>query len=202
MVEKILARGAEAIIIKRKNTIIKQRVAKGYRLPQLDEKLRKLRTRSEAKILQKTNSIISSPRVIISDENDKTIELELISGKKLAETLEKQKDIKTIARQIGETIAKIHDANIIHGDLTTSNMIYNKKLYLIDFGLGFHSDHPEDKATDLHVLKEALEARHPKIQEQIIPLIIQAYRETSKHAKPVLKQLEKVELRGRYKTQY
>jgi hypothetical protein len=69
-------------------------------------------------------------------------------------------------------------------------MIYHKKLYLIDFGLGFHSDSPEDKATDLHVLKEALEARHPKIQEKVIPLILQAYSKTSKHAKPILKQLE------------
>jgi TP53 regulating kinase-like protein len=202
VVEKILARGAEAIIIKRKNTIIKQRVAKGYRLPQLDEKLRKLRTRAETKILEKTHLIISSPKVITSDEGNKTIELQLIPGKKLAENLEKQRDIKKIAQQIGQTIAKIHDANIIHGDLTTSNMIYNKKIYLIDFGLGFHSDHPEDKATDLHVLKEALEARHPKIQEKIIPLILQAYDKTSKHANPVLKQLKKVELRGRYKAQY
>jgi Kae1-associated kinase Bud32 len=199
---KIIARGAEAIIIKRKNTVIKQRVVKGYRLPQLDEKLRKLRTRAEAKLLEKTHKIISSPKVISSDENDKTIELELIPGKKLAQNIEKQKDIKAIAKQIGQAIAKIHDTGIIHGDLTTSNMIYHKKLYLIDFGLGFHSDSPEDKATDLHVLKEALEARHPKIQEKVIPLILQAYSKTSKHAKPILKQLEKVELRGRYKAQY
>ena len=202
MTQKILARGAEAVIIKHKNTITKQRVAKGYRLPQLDEKLRKLRTRAEAKLLEKAHTITSSPKVVSVDENNKTIELELIPGKKLAETLEKQKNIKTIAQQIGHAIAKIHDANIIHGDLTTSNMMYNKKLYLIDFGLGFHSEHVEDKAVDLHVLKEALEARHPRIQEKILPLILQAYSKTSKNAKHVLKQLEKVELRGRYKAQY
>ncbi len=202
MVENILARGAEAIIIKRKNTIIKQRVAKGYRLPQLDERLRKLRTRAETKLLEKTHAIISSPRVISSDESNKTIELELIPGKKLAETLEKQKNVKTIAQQIGQAVAKIHDANIIHGDLTTSNMMYNKKLYLIDFGLGFHSEHVEDKAVDLHVLKEALEAKHPRIQEKIFPIILQSYSKTSRHASRVVKQLEKVELRGRYKTQY
>lgn len=200
----IIARGAEAVILKEKNTIIKKRIPKGYRYPALDNKLRSQRTRAEAKLLEKASRIISAPKLITTDEITKTLQIENIAGKKLADNLDKLKNLKQIAGQIGSSIAKLHDANIIHGDLTTSNMIYNeknKKLYVIDFGLGFHSTRIEDKAVDLHVLKEALEARHPKIWEKTWSYIIKGYSK-SKHSPLVLKQLEKVERRGRYKEQY
>ena len=42
----------------------------------------------------------------------------------------------------------------------TNDMIYDKKIYLIDFGLSLYSNKPEDKAVDLHLLKQALESKH------------------------------------------
>ncbi len=200
--QKILARGAEAVIIKNKDNVIKHRIEKGYRIPQLDEKLRKLRTRQEARLLEKVSSIISVPKIIRSDESAKELIIEYIKGKKLSQHLDKLKNKNQIAKRIGKSIAKLHDNNIIHGDLTTSNLILkSNKVYFIDFGLGFHSERAEDKATDLHLIKEALQAKHPKHFSSLYKNVIKGYK-SSKNFKETLKRLEKVELRGRYKAQY
>lgn len=202
MISKIIAQGAEAIIEKRGRVVIKKRIVKSYRHPELDEKLRKLRTRAESKLIEKASSFIPTTRVLSANEKSKEITLEYIAGKKLADSLDKIKNLQVVAKQIGTSIAKLHDSNIIHGDLTTSNMILkNNIVYFIDFGLGFQSSRIEDKAVDLHVLKEALEARHPKIWQKAWTNIIKGYRK-SPNSSLILKQLEKVEKRGRYKAQY
>ncbi|MBS3086695.1 Kae1-associated serine/threonine protein kinase, partial [Candidatus Pacearchaeota archaeon] len=125
--QKILQRGAEALIILKDNKlIIKRRVAKSYRLSELDDRLRRQRTRSEVKLLEKASKIISVPQIENVDENKKEISMDFIKGKKLSKhlnkfPLNKQKDI---CLAIGQNIAKLHNVDIIHGDLTTSNMIY------------------------------------------------------------------------------
>ncbi|MEI6850166.1 MAG: serine/threonine protein kinase, partial [archaeon] len=92
--------------------------------------------------------------------------------------------------------------NIIHGDLTTSNMIYSKnEVYFIDFGLGYESSNIEDKATDLHLIKQALEAKHFKYFEKLFNSILKGYK-ISKNYSLVVKRLEAVEKRGRYKQSY
>ncbi|MEN9625988.1 MAG: hypothetical protein RL557_316 [archaeon] len=196
----IIFQGAEAVLIKYKDTILKQRIKKSYRHQLIDEKLRKTRTRSEAKILEKLSPIINVPKIIKTDEQKKELTLEHIKGKKLADFLEKL-DYKKVSTLIGKAIAKVHDQDIIHGDLTTSNMIYQEdKLYLIDFGLAFHSQKIEDKAVDLHVLKQALEAKHVTIATECMKVIIKNYK--PKKYKEIIKQLKKVESRGRYKDKY
>ena len=199
---KVICQGAEAIIIKSKNTIIKDRIPKSYRHPSLDKKLRKRRTKSETKLLTKAHALIPTPRVISSDNNSQ-ITMEFISGKRLSDNLEKMKNWQSVCKQIGSNLALLHDSGIIHGDLTTSNMIltHQSKLYFIDFGLGFHSDRTEDKAVDLHLIKEALEARHHTIFEKAFSNVLEGYK-TSKNYKKTTAQLEKVERRGRYKAQY
>jgi len=198
MKPKIIQQGAEAIISLKDNQITKNRIKKSYRLPILDEKLRKQRTKSEAKIINKLNSIINVPKIISVDENK--IIIQFIEGKKLSDYLDNLENKNKIAEQIGESIAKIHDLDIIHGDLTTSNIIYKEKedkVYFIDFGLGFHSAKIEDKAVDLHLIRQALEAKHFKYWKSLFDSVIKGYR--SKDKEKVLKQLEKVESRGRYK---
>lgn len=196
---KIIQQGAEAIISLDKNKIIKNRVRKSYRLPVLDEKLRKRRTKSESKIINKLSKIINVPKILESDNQEK-IYMEYINGKKLSEELEKL-DWKEICKQLAESITKLHNQNIVHGDLTTSNMIYkNNKVYLIDFGLGFHSHKIEDKAVDLHLLKQAFEAKHFKITEESIKIILNNYKANNREL--ILEQLKKVESRGRYKDKY
>jgi len=248
MKSKIIAQGAEAIIIQEGDNIIKDRVIKTYRHPELDKKIRKQRTSRETKLLERASKIINSPKPEEAD-NINQIKMPLIQGKKLSENLEKL-DWKSICKQIGNSIAKLHDNNIIHGDLTTSNMIWvenpeedkttksknqeqeakiklqpnqtNKKLlqinnkngtiaeqeeaidseiypklYFIDFGLGFTSERIEDRAVDLHLIKQALEAKHFTIYKEAEKIILDNY--ASKDKKKVLEQLKKVEARGRYK---
>ena len=203
---KILFRGAEAIISRDKNEIIKQRVKKSYRITELDDKIRKLRTRSEAKLIEKASKVIPTPKILKVKEENKEIIMELVQGKKLSESLElfNEKIQKEILKQIGENLARIHDIDIIHGDLTTSNMIFNEKenkLYFIDFGLGFVSNKDEDKAVDLHLLKQAMESKHFKHAEVFINEILKSYK-ISKNSNKVLERFKKVEQRGRYKEQY
>jgi len=202
--EKVIASGAEAVIIHKDSTVIKRRVPKGYRNPILDEKIRKGRTRREAKVLEKAWKIIPIPKVISSDEKKGEIIMEYVSGKKLSDNLDDfpEKKALGICRMLGKNIAALHNSDLIHGDLTTSNMIYSEKegkLYLFDFGLGIHSGRAEDKAVDLHLLKEALESRHFKNWKEYFEKVMEGYRSESKDPARILEQLKKVESRGRYK---
>jgi len=197
MKTNVIQQGAEAIIIHKGDSVIKDRVSKGYRHPELDKKIIKQRTKSEAKILEKASKLIPCPLPTNVEFNE--IEMPFIEGKKLSENLEKL-DYKKISKIIGNQIAKIHDNNIIHGDLTTSNMIWNNnenKLYFIDFGLGYISPKLEDKAVDLHLIKQALEAKHYSIYKECEKIILDNY--NSKDKDKILSQLKKVEARGRNK---
>jgi len=197
---KTIAQGAEAkIILNEKNKfIIKDRIKKSYRTPELDDKIRKSRTKSEAKLLIKASKIINSPKPFFIPMFQK-IKMPYIKGKKLSDHLTKLKNKLEIAKQIGKDIAKLHYNNIIHGDLTTSNMILKKeKVFFIDFGLGYISHKLEDKAVDLHLLKQALEAKHFQNDKQLWEAFVSGYK-TSNSSKLVLERLTTVEKRGRYK---
>ena len=195
---KVIQQGAEAKIILNNNKIIKNRIKKLYRLKEIDEKLIKQRTKAEAKIMEKLSKVINVPKILKVDKEK--IEMEYIKGEKLSESFEKL-DYKKIAKQIGESISKIHNLDIIHGDLTTSNMlIKNDDLYIIDFGLAFHSSKVEDKAVDLHLLKQALESKHYKIAEDVEKIILDNY--DPKQEKEIKGRIKIIEKRGRYKDKY
>ena len=200
--EQIIQQGAEAVLIRKDSLLLKRRTKKSYRLPILDEKIRKQRTKKEARLLEKAHKLIPVPKIQKVDEKTKEIDMEYIEGKKLSENLSTMKNAAKICKQIGQNIAKLHDAGIIHGDLTTSNMIYaGNKVYFIDFGLGFESNKLEDKAVDLHLIKEALEARHFEHAESFWKAILEGYT-ISKHYEATLQRLKAVEKRGRYKQAY
>jgi len=202
MKSKIIAQGAEAILIKEKNYLLKKRINKGYRIKEIDEKLRKFRTRKETKLLQKVSKMIPTAKVIDSSDKDMEIKMQFLEGEKLSDVLDKLPNAKEVCKKIGEQIAKLHDSEIIHGDLTTSNMIIKSdKVYFIDFGLGFESKNAEDKAVDLHLIKQALEAKHFDNFQRFFKEILEGY-SISKNAKETLKRLEKVEKRGRYKNAF
>jgi Kae1-associated kinase Bud32 len=201
MKTQLIAQGAEAIIYLDNDQIIKDRIKKSYRLKEIDEKLRKSRTKSETKILQKLEKIIPVPKVIKSNEKEKLI-LEYIEGKKLSDNLEKL-DYKILSKKISENISEMHDKDIIHGDLTTSNMILNEKnneIYFIDFGLSFHSGKIEDKAVDLHLLKQALNAKHFTICEECWKIILDNY--NANKNEEIVHRIKVIESRGRYKEKY
>ena len=198
---KILAQGAEAIITKEKNRIIKNRIPKLYRHKELDEKIRKSRTRREANILKKAKSFNISVPALLRQENF-LLEMEFIEGDRLSEKLNSYDEKKqfSILKKVGKEVAKLHQNDIIHGDLTTSNIILKEEaIYIIDFGLGFISKRIEDKAVDLHLIKQALEAKHFQNYEKLFENFLEAYQKDYKESKDILERLKKVESRGRYR---
>lgn len=197
--EKI-GEGAEAIIFRERAIVTKERIKKGYRLPEIDDRLRKLRTRKEARILEKVEKYGFAPRMLKLDEEKRSIQMDYIDGKKLRDALDK-KNLKELCGEIGMRVAQLHNLNIIHSDLTTSNMILHEgKVYFIDFGLSFESAKVEDKAVDLHLLRQALESKHHELWEMAFEAVLKAYMANAKQGAEVIKRLESVENRGRNKS--
>ena len=195
---KLIAQGAESKLFLEKSKVIKNRFRKTYRIQEIDNRLRKARTKREAKILEKLQKMNFSSPILIGNNEKNIIEIRFIDGKLLKNTLNDKNCVK-LCREIGEKIAVLHNNNIIHHDLTTSNMIFNKEIYFIDFGLSFFSTKIEDRAVDLHLLKEALESKHSKIWEKCYKAALGSYSNKAKDGKQVIKRLEVVEKRGRYK---
>ncbi|MBT3720315.1 Kae1-associated serine/threonine protein kinase [archaeon] len=192
----LIGKGAEAEIFKEDNIVIKKRIKKNYRIKEIDLPLRKTRTRREAKILEKLPKEIPAPKLIQLDDKNMEIKMSFIKGKKIRDILEGDLNL---CLEIGEKLALMHNSEIIHGDLTTSNMIYDNNVYFIDFGLSYFSKKIEDKAVDLHLIKQALESKHHTIFEKAFSLVLKGYKNKSKNYNEVITRLEKVESRGRNK---
>lgn len=201
---KIIQRGAEAILCldkhEGKDVVVKERIKKGYRIQKLDEKIRKQRTKKESKLMERTRSLgVNVPDVI--EVNNFKITMEYVDGERLKDVLNRlsEKNQKKIFREIGNIVSTLHEFNIVHGDLTTSNFILkSSKLYLIDFGLGKISHKTEDKATDLFLLYEALKSTHFQILEKSWKTILNIYVKKYSKAKEVMQRFEIIKRRRRY----
>ncbi len=198
-----IAQGAEAVLFQDRGTIIKERLSKAYRLPQLDQSLRQFRTRREAKILQKLEEL-NFPAPHLQEFSDKrmSIVMDFIPGEKLRDVLAVEDDYEILAKEIGNKIGLLHEKDIIHGDLTTSNMILHKdmqEIFLIDFGLSSFSEKMEDKAVDLHLLDRALESKHHQKYPGIFDKVLEGYKESNPEAAQVLARFAQVQKRGRNK---
>ncbi len=199
---KLIGHGAEAKLYldATKKTVIKRRIQKTYRHPTLDATLRKQRTRREAKILAKLSDI--SPTVHDVNETSMEVTLDYVDGPLVKDVLDdlSTKKQTTLIEAIATMIATMHERNIVHGDLTTSNMILQKNTpKLIDFGLSFVTDKIEHKAVDLHVFKHALESKHYKHAEALFATFLKQYTKQEPEAEAILERLTLVEKRGRYK---
>jgi tRNA A-37 threonylcarbamoyl transferase component Bud32 len=238
---RLIQQGAEAKIFldEKDNLIIKDRISKSYRISELDKRIIKQRTKAETKLLTRANQIINSPLPEKSKEHDKII-MPFIQGEKLSTSLndfslEKQKQV---LNKIGESVAKLHKADIIHGDLTTSNMILvnntnkdsinvnskgasgrnvnenidykfklidkkmsdnNFQIFFIDFGLGYISKKVEDKAVDLHLLKQALEAKHFQHWKELFQEFQDSYSKDYPESNQIFERMIAIERRGRYR---
>jgi Kae1-associated kinase Bud32 len=187
---EIIAKGAEATIYKtklfNKEVCIKERNSKKYRHPVLDTKILKTRNKEEAFLLKKIQDIGLFSPYIYSVSNNKIIMEYIKNSKKHKDKLE----------EIGIEIAKLHNNNIIHGDLNLINILTNNnKVYFIDFGLGYVSLKIEDKATDLLVFKKTLLAL--KRTEKLWVGIKEGYLKGTNN-KNIIKHIENIEKRGRY----
>ncbi|MBU0953530.1 MAG: Kae1-associated serine/threonine protein kinase [Nanoarchaeota archaeon] len=195
-------RGAEAVLTEEtyegKPAIRKNRIKKAYRLPKLDQTIRGERTLAEERLLVRARR--AGVRVPTVWTRDKTsLILEKLPGTRVKELLETTTRQRAVAAAIGRAVGKLHRAGIIHGDLTTSNMIWDKDIAFIDFGLGKMSRSAESQATDLYVLKEALNAAHSAHAASLWEAIVHEYEKEYPDAARVLKQFAIIERRRRYR---
>ncbi|MFH0711327.1 MAG: KEOPS complex kinase/ATPase Bud32 [Candidatus Aenigmatarchaeota archaeon] len=203
---QIIYRGAEAVLyldnFDNQEVLVKERIKKNYRLKEIDEKIRKLRTRKELKLLTEARKNgIPTPKIYETDESTSKIIMEFIDGTRIKELLNSS-DEKTVIKtcqQIGRLVGKLHSAGIVHGDLTTSNMILkDEKIYFIDFGLGEFSRRIEDQGVDMNLLKEAVQSTHFRILVTCWDNILKGYGQEYKNAEQVIMKVDEIENRARY----
>ena len=216
---KLIFQGAEAKVWQlsgndgKAQWICKERFSKAYRHPVLDERLTKSRCRSEARILEKCGKTtdIRVPRVVRVDPPN--LYLEFLEGQSLKDYWLKpnlqngqhQIDTLVVAGKMGDVIGLLHNLGVIHGDLTTSNMMIqytgsDYELVMIDFGLAKSTNSVEEQAVDLYVLERALQSTHPGLPENFFEVLLESYTATtasSKKSQNTLQRLEQVRLRGR-----
>ena len=206
--EKILSRNAEAVVYSGRyldrDVVLKQRIPKKYRHPRLDQNIRNARLMREVKvlILAKKNGV-NVPFVFYLDKQDSTIVLEKIHGRLLKDLIEMGDDPTDLASKCGVQVAKLHNLHIIHGDLTTSNVIIERETdqpFLIDFGLAVFSNHIEEKAVDINVFLRTLQSTHPKVWEIAWDRFLNEYLENATDGHRILKRMRKIDERVRYKS--
>jgi TP53 regulating kinase-like protein len=188
-------RGAEAVVLIEADKVVKTRVKKNYRIKELDERLRTERTRAEAKITSEARRL-GIPTPIIYDVGRFDLVMEVIEGPPLKDVIDEEK-----AKMAGVLVGKLHGGGIIHGDLTTSNMLVKgDRIYLIDFGLSYWDEMLESRGVDVHVFYQTLISSH-KEHERLMAAFADGYRSSFKGADAVLERVREIEYRGRYKTE-
>lgn len=210
----LFKQGAEARVFEStflgRRSIVKERFSKKYRHPVLDAKLTLKRLNAEARCMTKARRLgVPTPALYAMDPLLHSLTFEYVEGAAVKEVLltfgehgVTEEKLDDLATQIGDAIGKLHDGGLIHGDLTTSNMLIKSgtnQLVLIDFGLSFTSTLPEDKAVDLYVLERALLSMHSSCGN-VMDRILSAYRKSSKQWSATLNKLAQVRQRGRKRT--
>ena len=203
---RIIKKGAEANLYQIKwfgrPAISKVRCRKKYRLAKLDRKIRQQRTVKEATVIHKARlSSVSVPIIYHVNPDKGEIIMEMIDGINLNDYLNNDNYNSDLFKDIGEMIGRLHSNGIIHGDLTTSNIIIrNNKIYLIDFGLSMFSDRTEDQGVDIKLIKALLQSLHDPIAKKAFKAILQGYRNSigDNETEEVLKVVKEIERRGRY----
>jgi len=203
---KLINRGAEADVYStlwdKKKAILKIRKVKSYRNSLLDQKIRKQRTTRESQIISQVKSFgISTPLIYFMDINKCSILMQYIDGKIVRDL--KGNDIVKVCSEIGQIVGTMHKHGIMHGDLTTSNFILDKKkLFLIDFGLASRTEKPDDHAVDLRLFKEILNSAHAEVMEKSWKNFQKGYSKAvgMKYSKKILNLVAVIESRGRYAT--
>jgi len=184
---------AEAIIEFKDGLVFKRRIRKRYRIKEIDERIRRERTRREARIISEARRK-GIPTPVILDIFDYTLVMERIEGNLVGEVITPR-----ISERIGELVGILHRNGIIHGDLTTSNLILGSDniLYLIDFGLSSFDSSIEARGVDVHVFFQSLSATCESWKE-LKESFIKGYTRTLPDAPQVLTRVSEIEQRGRY----
>lgn len=223
----LIVQGSEAKVYEgkflHKNSILKERFVKKYRHPELDKTLTTERIKAEVRALNRCLDIgIKCPAVYFADLQSRCIVIQKIPNattvKDILQTQFKEhgaasiNSLRPLALKIGAGIAQMHKNELVHGDLTTSNLLLKGDeisrifsgsefdVYFIDFGLSKRDVITEDKAVDLYVLERAIQSSHPD-SEQFYNFILESYFNTvGDQASAVSEKLDDVRQRGRKRT--
>jgi TP53 regulating kinase-like protein len=205
----LLKKGAEAHLYREEwyglQVVRKYRLPKAYRVPQLDSEIKHARTVREARLMHAAAmSGVPTPSIYFIDSDSSTIIMQFIEGivlNDVVDSLDEKKRV-SIFHRIGQQIALLHQNDIVHGDLTTSNMILtpSEKVFFIDFGLGDFTSSVEDKGVDIHLMRRALESAHFKHSNECFDAVVSGYRVTlgDEQSSHVLNRVKEIEMRGRY----
>ncbi len=187
-----IGRGAEAVVTLEDGVVRKWRLPKSYRLPELDAHIRQERTLREARITSEARRL-GVPTPIICDVSRFDLRMEHLEGEKLKDVITPE-----LSERVGEMVGRLHRGGIIHGDLTTSNMILHKgRICLIDFGLSFYESSVEAQGVDVHVYFQTIESSHDR-PEELIESFKAGYARTNPQAEAVQKRVLEIKARGRY----
>jgi TP53 regulating kinase-like protein len=206
---KLLKKGAEASLFladwHQRKVIIKLRIPKKYRPETLDLQIRSYRTVHEPQLMHEAKTAgVATPLIYMVKVPESTIIMEYIEGQQLKQVLNKvpKPERHELCVKIGEYIAQLHSHGLIHGDLTTSNMILNPngKIFFIDFGLGEKNSELEAQGVDLHLLKRAFQSTHYKFWEECLQSVLCGYTSVLgvQVAEKVYEKIREIEKRGRY----
>jgi TP53 regulating kinase-like protein len=205
----LIKKGAEASLFLEdwhgRKVVMKRRLPKKYRLPAIDERIRTYRTIHESQLLHYAKEAgVPTPTIFLVDLADSNIVMEFVEGKQVKQVLNEfsSEERRSLSRYIGELIGRLHSNEIIHGDLTTSNMILNPsgKVVFVDFGLGEKAVDLELRGVDLHLMKRAFQSTHFRYAEECFSAVLEGYAKVvgGAMAKKVLGKLGEIERRGRY----
>ncbi|KAK3085672.1 hypothetical protein FSP39_006944 [Pinctada imbricata] len=196
--------------------IVKERFKKSYRHPSLDQSLTNQRIKSEVRALLRSrmNGVrtptvyfvdLETSQICMEEIRDSVTVRDYIMSVQKSQSLEDSiVQLKPLGRKIGETLAVLHQNNIVHGDLTTSNMLLqsdpmNLNLVMIDFGLSHFENLAEDKGVDLYVLERAILSTHPN-SDEFFSEILDSYTQSNPGSADVIAKLDEVRMRGRKRT--
>ena len=188
-----------------RRAVMKKRLRKEYRPQKLDEQIRRFRTIHEPQLMHEAKRAgVPTPMIFLVDVKNTTIIMEYIDGKQVKQLLNaiSETERQRLCLKIGNLIAQLHKCGLIHGDLTTSNMIagLSRKVFFVDFGLGDRSMEVEARGVDLHLMKRALESTHYEFAETCFKSVLAGYEGVlgAGAAKSVLDKIREIERRGRY----
>lgn len=202
---QVIRRGAEAEIRRSefmgRKVLVKSRVPKSYRHPELDRTLRAHRTRVEARLLQEARSCgVPTPVIYDIDLVNAELWMQEIEGPRAKDALASADaaEVRGICQEIGSMVARLHANGMTHGDLTTSNMILqDDRVWFIDLSLGVKAASLEEMGVDLHLLREAFQSAHSDMM-YAYDIIAETYAKEFQGGREVLAKVKDIEERGRY----
>ena len=205
----LMHRGAEADLYLSQvgpwKAVLKKRVEKKYRQKDLDAWIRKERTAKEATLLGEARKAgVRTPTLLKLDPEEFSLTMSLIPGKLARDSLDtmKPKAREGLFEDLGHQVGQLHNRGIVHGDLTTSNLIISEEniAYMIDFGLANYSIEAEDRAVDLHLLKRSITTSHNFSIGKCFRALSKGYTAAlgPRDAAAVYKKASEIARRGRY----